>query len=452
MTAPSGPILFNSSTGNDSTASGLGPATAVIGSSAELDGTSTVDLSYDGMDLSGISAGDLLFCDTTSGRKFSIIASVDTLNETITTDDAWGTESGVSWAVGGKRQYLFNSSYRTEFADAMQTGWAVNLESGYTETHNGSGIGFNTGDLRSSTSQTLTTITGDASSPATFVSIINSFATHFNFDGSSGVEFRNCSFAAYRGTSAGGTNEIQGCVKCANYGIMRNCTFLAQRTYDTYAICQANTSSVLIDCLSMLEDNSSYKYTKASGFGGRSYTLINCKVKNTKYGASYQSYSGAGTSRFLKCQFDSLHGVASGGNQYNSEMTVIGCIFKLQSGGIAWNISYSSWSYGMTAPQTFQGNVVTADGDAFTVIQSTNAGRFANSLWSYGNAIHNGTYDSSFPAGQNIDDNTTDPEITGDLATGNFVIGSQTVIDHVGLSPGVSGGGSSGSTFHPLAQ
>lgn len=61
MTAPNGPILFNSSTGSDSTSSGLGPSSAVIGSSAELDGTSTVDVSYDGMDLSGISAGDLLF-------------------------------------------------------------------------------------------------------------------------------------------------------------------------------------------------------------------------------------------------------------------------------------------------------------------------------------------------------------------------------------------------------
>jgi len=450
MTAPNGPILFNSSTGSDSNASGLGPASALTGYDAELDGTSTVDVSYDGLDLSSISAGDLLFCDTSSGRKFSIIASVDTLNETITTDDAWGTESGVAWAVGGKRQYLFNSSYRTEFADAMQTGWAVNLESGYTETHNGSGIVFNTGDLRSSTSQTLTTITGDASNPATFVSVINGFATHFNFDGSNGVEFRNCSFAAYRGTSAGATGEIAACVKCANYGVMRNCTFLAQRAYSSMAICNTNYSSVLIDCLSMLEDSSSSKYTRATGFGGKSYTLINCKSKNTQYGASYQSWGGSGTTRFLKCQFDSKYGVASSGNQYNHEASVIGCIFKLQSGGIAWNISYSVWGYGMTAPQTFQGNVATADGDAFTVIQSTNAGRFANSLWSHGNAIHNGTYGSSFPAGQNIDDNTTDPQITGDLATGNFEIASQNVIDHVGLSPGISGGG--GSTFHPLAH
>lgn len=119
MTAPNGPILFNSSTGSDTAASGLGPASAVIGSSAELDGTSTVDVSFDGVSLSNISAGDLLYCSTSSGRQFSTIASVDTINETITTDDVWPIESGVSWAVGGKRSTLENSKQllRDSFTD-----------------------------------------------------------------------------------------------------------------------------------------------------------------------------------------------------------------------------------------------------------------------------------------------------------------------------------------------
>jgi len=134
MTAPNGPILFNSTTGSDSAASGLGPSVALIGSSAELDGTSTVDMSYDGMDLSGISAGDLLFCDTTSGIKFSIIASVDTLNETITTDDAWGTESGVSWAVGGKRATFDNADSRLLFTSDAKAGFVIITESDQTLT------------------------------------------------------------------------------------------------------------------------------------------------------------------------------------------------------------------------------------------------------------------------------------------------------------------------------
>ena len=159
MTTPNGPILFNSSTGNDSTASGLGPASAVIGSSAELDGTSTVDVSYDGMDLSGISAGDLLFCDTTSGRKFSIIASVDTINETITTDEAWPIESGVSWAVGGKRATLQNSQHLWIKTDGAGSGLTYELEtdqamSSYVLSYSGMG-----GTIKSSVTGTKRVIT-----------------------------------------------------------------------------------------------------------------------------------------------------------------------------------------------------------------------------------------------------------------------------------------------------
>lgn len=130
MTLARSYIVFNASTGSDSAASGLGPSTAVIGSSAELDGSSTVDLSYDGVDLSGISVGDLLFCETTSGRKFSIISAVDTINETITTDDVWGTESGVSWAVGGKRATFDHASSRALFANGV-----ANYSVIYTETN-----------------------------------------------------------------------------------------------------------------------------------------------------------------------------------------------------------------------------------------------------------------------------------------------------------------------------
>ena len=129
MTAINGPILFNATTGSDTAASGLGPSVAVIGSSAELDGTSTVDVSFDGVSLSSISSGDLLYCSTSSGRQFSIIASVDTVNETITTDDAWPTESGVSWAVGGKRA-TFDGSVQI-FSD-WYGGWIVETETDQT--------------------------------------------------------------------------------------------------------------------------------------------------------------------------------------------------------------------------------------------------------------------------------------------------------------------------------
>jgi len=118
MTTINSTIKFNATTGSDTQASGCGPVTAVYGSSAETDGTGTVDVSMDGVSLSSISVGDLLFCDVSSGRKFAVITNVDTINETITCGDSFATESGVSWAVGGKRATFENAASRNLFNES----------------------------------------------------------------------------------------------------------------------------------------------------------------------------------------------------------------------------------------------------------------------------------------------------------------------------------------------
>lgn len=115
MTTPNGPILFNNSTGSDSQASGLGPATAIYGSNASLNG-SIVDVSAD-ISFININPGDLIYCDTSTGRKFSVIMMVDATTFEIYTDDSWPTESGVSWAIGGKRATFDNASSRRLFAE-----------------------------------------------------------------------------------------------------------------------------------------------------------------------------------------------------------------------------------------------------------------------------------------------------------------------------------------------
>lgn len=110
MTAISGPILIGPS-GSNTAASGCGPASAVSGTGASTDGTTTVDLSADTPDLSGISAGDVLWVDTTSGRQFSVIASVDDGLDTVTCDVAFSTtESSRNWGIGGKRATLGGST------------------------------------------------------------------------------------------------------------------------------------------------------------------------------------------------------------------------------------------------------------------------------------------------------------------------------------------------------
>jgi len=135
MTALTDPILFNTASGSDTAASGSGPATAVSGNGASLDGTSTVDLSANTPDLSGVAAGDLLWVDASSGRQFSVIASVDDGADTVTCDDAFTpTESSRNWGIGGKRATLDNANSRRLFSADFRSNWIVELEDNQTLT------------------------------------------------------------------------------------------------------------------------------------------------------------------------------------------------------------------------------------------------------------------------------------------------------------------------------
>lgn len=123
MTAPNGAIKFNNSTGHDTQSSGLGPAVAVYGSGASTTaGSATVT----GINTTGVSVGDLLWVQSSSGRQFSIIASINVNGTEVTCDDTFAnTESGRTWAIGGKRATLDGSSQI--WADA-QDGWETNFE------------------------------------------------------------------------------------------------------------------------------------------------------------------------------------------------------------------------------------------------------------------------------------------------------------------------------------
>lgn len=119
-------IVFNSSTGSDSLASGAGPASAVTGSSASPSGT-IVDVSGDSPDLSSIAVDGsaVLFVNSASGRKFAAIAAVDNTAKTITCSQSFASGSGLSWAVGGKRS-TFDSSSEV-FPDADDN-WTIETE------------------------------------------------------------------------------------------------------------------------------------------------------------------------------------------------------------------------------------------------------------------------------------------------------------------------------------
>ena len=133
MTAPNGAIKFNNSTGSDTQSSGLGPAVAVYGSGASTTGASAV---VTGINTTGVSAGDLLWVQSSSGRQFSIIASVDSSTQVTCDDNFDNTESSRTWAIGGKRATLAGSQriYDDGSTADGHGDWIVELEDGYTET------------------------------------------------------------------------------------------------------------------------------------------------------------------------------------------------------------------------------------------------------------------------------------------------------------------------------
>jgi hypothetical protein len=124
MTALSGPILFNNSTGSDSAASGCGPATAIsIGIQLGAGTNTTQSASWSGT----ISVGDLVYYNTSTGRKFNVVASVTNSSpQSITFDDNWDDSLNGTGYVGGKRATFDNADSRQAFADS--NGWVFETE------------------------------------------------------------------------------------------------------------------------------------------------------------------------------------------------------------------------------------------------------------------------------------------------------------------------------------
>lgn len=128
MTAPNGPMLFNSSTGSDTAASGLGPASALSGVFASTTSASAV---VTGITTTGVTAGDMLWVQSSSGRQFGVIASVDSGTQ-VTCDDVFAnSESSRTWAIGGKRATLDSVDSRRVFDD-LHGGWVIKSETSQT--------------------------------------------------------------------------------------------------------------------------------------------------------------------------------------------------------------------------------------------------------------------------------------------------------------------------------
>ena len=129
MTEPNGPVIFNSSTGSETAASGLGPASALSGAGASTTSASAV---VTGITTTGVAAGDMRWVQSSSGRQFGIIASVDSSTQ-VTCDDVFAnTESSRTWAIGGKRATWDNTDSRRLFGADGGAGFTVETETDQT--------------------------------------------------------------------------------------------------------------------------------------------------------------------------------------------------------------------------------------------------------------------------------------------------------------------------------
>jgi hypothetical protein len=133
-------ILFNSSTGSDIAASGAGPSSALSGTGASLASSTSVDLSADAPDLSGVATDGsaAMWVATSSGRQFSRITAVDNGTKIVTVATTYNvTESGRTWGIGGKRATLDNANSRAIWSD-VEAGWTIRLET--DQSISGSGL------------------------------------------------------------------------------------------------------------------------------------------------------------------------------------------------------------------------------------------------------------------------------------------------------------------------
>jgi hypothetical protein len=98
MTALSGPIIFNNSTGDDNNSSGCGPSIAVTETITTVAATNSATVTSG----TGYSVGDLMYIPSATGRKFNVIATIS--GTTITFDNNWDDSlTSVSAYIGGKR-------------------------------------------------------------------------------------------------------------------------------------------------------------------------------------------------------------------------------------------------------------------------------------------------------------------------------------------------------------
>jgi hypothetical protein len=133
-------ILFNSSTGSDTAASGAGPIPAISGTNAaHTGGTNQNTITFtNNPNLSGISTNGtaVLWLKTSSGRQYSKITAVNNSTKQVTVADLFNISSGsaVNYAIGGRRATFNHTDSRKLLREDIKPGWVVETETDQTLT------------------------------------------------------------------------------------------------------------------------------------------------------------------------------------------------------------------------------------------------------------------------------------------------------------------------------
>lgn len=375
---PEPKIIFNSLTGSDTQASGAGPATALFGSSAGLNSSTSVNLSADNPNLAGVATDGsaCLWVLTPSGRQFAKITAVNNTTKVVTVALAYGVTGAYSWAIGGKRATLDNASSRTLFGAGSaaytvgwQGGWEVILETDQTLTSSLAYSGTNgTGRVivRSDTPGQLRTIscTADAATISWFIggwfqqsewqdikfvntnaSKASAWAILASGSGSArGFIFKRCVFgdpsarilgAINVSTSSGITPHFIDCTiqNCVNVAVLPTNIFAVNTVFrnndSTTSVVQLPSGGVFSNCLFYNNNCDAVRVN----FAASSYlaTFVNCTFDNNA-GDGISNELGAGGSNGLiciNCSFtkNTQFGIRSGVVAEMPQSTVIGCNF-----------------------------------------------------------------------------------------------------------------------------
>lgn len=435
-------ISIDSANGNDTFASGAGPSTPITSTSASTDVGGFV-VTMPNADFSGVAVdgSHLLYISGEGVRRIASVADSGLSTASVTVAYPFtGSLTGQTAAIGGSRQYLFGST-QSEIESSVAAGWTISLAPGHSETHNGSAITFNVGDTR----QEPLRIIGDANNKATFISVVNAFVRHFDFSSCHGLVVKNCNFEAYRGTDVNGTGSVDAVIRIGENQVYQDCQLLARAVYSSAAYGSGGgygNGTSFIGCVIRLTDDSTQKYGVHGGLAGRSLNVINCKIIYFGRAVSTQTFGGY-QSNIIGCQIDCREGLyGDGSGVYHYGHTFCNNIIKVQDGGKGITLGLYLWGYRNAGKLIHANNIIFTDDGGHTLSvedPETLATDLVSNTYFINNVQKNPSYDPRIPQDQVINEMVVDPQITGDLTTGNFVVGNKAAIEHVNVAPGTTG-------------